>query len=184
MKYLVSALALGALLFIARIESAPAVGEPAKKNADQKTTIEELKAEIKKLNDLVPDQAAVMTHVGYHWTNLWFALDKMNWPLAEFYLSETRANLKWAVRTKPLRKTAAGVIDLGNIAQALDNTQFAQLKDAIGKKDRERGVKLYDEAMQGCYACHKSSEKPFLVLQRPQTPEVNVINFRPEAKGP
>jgi hypothetical protein len=133
---------------------------------------------------LVPDQAAVMTLVAYHWTNLWFAVEKENWPLADFYLSETRANLKWAVRAKPIRKTASGEVNLGNIAEALDNTQFTQMKEAIGKKDKERCVKLYDEAMQGCYACHKTSEKPYLVPQRPRSPEVQVINFDPKATFP
>ena len=119
-------------------------------NSVQKDQVDELRAEIKKLQGLAPDQAAIMTHVGYHWTNLWFAVEKENWPLAEFYLSETRANLKWAVRAKPIRKTAAGDVNLGNIAEALDNTEFTQMKTAIGKKDKDRCVKLYDQAMQFC----------------------------------
>ncbi len=81
------------------------------------------------------------------------------------------------MRNRPFRKAAAGIIDLGSIAQALDNTQLTQLNDAIGKKDKDRGIKLYDEAMQGCFAFHKASEKPYLVLRRPEVPEVNVINF-------
>ena len=153
-------------------------------NSVQKDQVDELRAEIKKLQGLAPDQAAIMTHVGYHWTNLWFAVEKENWPLAEFYLSETRANLKWAVRAKPIRKTAAGDVNLGNIAEALDNTEFTQMKTAIGKKDKDRCVKLYDQAMQFCYACHKASEKQYLVPQRPKSPEVQVINFDPKATFP
>jgi hypothetical protein len=75
----------------------------------------------------------------------------------------------------------AGVIDLGAIAQALDNTQLTQFKEAIGKKDVDRCGKLYNETMQGCFACHKASEKPYLVLRRPEAPEVNVINFSADA---
>jgi hypothetical protein len=149
-----------------------------------KDDVGELGKEIKKLEGLAPDQAAIMTHVAYHWTNLWFAVDKENWPLADFYLSETRANLKWAVRAKPVRTTKAGVVDLGNIAQALDNTEFTQLKEAIGKKDKDRCVKLYDQAMNICYSCHKASEKPYLVPHRPRSPEVQVINFDPKATYP
>jgi len=174
---------VGANIGIGLAESGGA-GSSSQNAAAPKTPVEELQAEIKKLQELVPDQAAIMTHVGYHWTNLWFALDKQNWPLADFYLSETRNNLKWAVRNRPFRKTAAGVIDLGSIAQALDTTQFTQLKDAIGKKDKDRGIKLYEEAMQGCFACHKASEKPYLVPRRPEAPEVNVINFAADAKAP
>jgi hypothetical protein len=192
MRYVHWAVACGGFLLLgmvgARMGSGPAeralADTSSQKEATPKTPLEELQAEIKKLQELVTDQAAIMTHVGYHWTNLWFALDKQNWPLADFYLSETRNNLKWAVRNRPFRKTAAGVIDLGAIAQALDNTQFAQLKDAIGKKDWARSVKHYDEAMQGCFACHKASEKPYLVPRRPQVPEVNVIDFAADAKAP
>jgi hypothetical protein len=75
-------------------------------NAGQKEQVDELRAEIKKLQGLVPDQAAIMTHVGYHWTNLWFAIEKENWPLAEFYLSETRANVKWAVRAPSVERVS------------------------------------------------------------------------------
>ena len=153
-------------------------------DAGKKDQVEELRAEIKKLQGLAPDQAAIMTHVGYHWTNLWFAVEKENWPLADFYLSETRANLKWAVRARPIRKTAAGEVNLGNLADALDNTEFTKMKEAIGKKDKDLSIKLYDQAMQFCYACHKASEKPYLVPQRPKTPEVRVINFDPKATFP
>ncbi|MDE2507185.1 MAG: hypothetical protein KGM43_08250, partial [Planctomycetota bacterium] len=55
-------------------------------------------AEVKALRDLIPDQAHIMADVGYHFTNLWFAGDAENWPLADFYLSETKSHLRWAVR--------------------------------------------------------------------------------------
>jgi hypothetical protein len=153
-------------------------------NPIPKDSIDELRAEIKKLQGLAPDQAAIMTHVGYHWSNLWFAVEKENWPLADFYLSETRANLKWAVRSRPIRKTAAGEVNLANLAEALDNTEFTKMKEAIGKKDKDLSIKMYDQAMQFCYACHKASEKPYLVPQRPKSPEVRVINFDPKATYP
>lgn len=39
------------------------------------------------------DQAHVMVSVAYHFGNLWFAAQKQNWPLAEFYWLETRAHI-------------------------------------------------------------------------------------------
>jgi hypothetical protein len=186
-RYLVIFLGLGVFIafVIGRMTPGSASAQPNEKVATTSSdTIIKLQAELKNLQGLVPDQAAIMTHVGYHWSNLWFAVEKENWPLADFYLAETRSNLKWAVRAKPLRKTAAGIVNLGSIAEALDNTQFTQLKIAIAKKDKERCVKLYDEALQGCYACHKASEKPFLVPHRPQAPEARMINFDPKAMLP
>ena len=58
------------------------------------------------------------------------------------------------------------------------------MKTAIAGKDKKKCVKLYDEALQGCYACHKASDKPYLRPRRPAAPEVRVINFDPKAKDP
>jgi len=194
MKYYCPALALGAVLFAVLAQSPPdrapagiaqVAGPPAKKQARAEGQVEELRAEIKKLQDLLPDQAAVMTHVGYHWSNLWFAIDQENWPLADFYLSETRNNIKWAVRTRPFRQTSRGEkVNLGGIAEALDNTEFKQMKEAIARKDKDRCVKLYNETLTVCYACHNASEKTYLRPRRPAAPEVRVINFDPKAKDP
>ena len=174
MRYFFPALALGAVLFAVLAQSpstwppagsTQAAGPPAKKLAGTQGQLEELRSEVKKLNDLLPDQAAVMTHVGYHWSNLWFAIDQENWPLADFYLSETRNNIKWAVRVRPFRQTSKGEkVNLGGIAEALDNTEFKQMKEAITRKDKSRCVKLYDETLTVCYACHKASEKTYLRL--------------------
>jgi len=30
--------------------------------------------------------------VGYHFANLWFAAEKQNWPLANYYLEEKRSH--------------------------------------------------------------------------------------------
>src|SRR5690348_8985336 len=99
--------------------------------------IDQLREQVKHLEGLVPDQAAVMTKVGYHFTNLYVALQHDNWPLADFYLGEARNNIKWAVRTKPIRKDPEGRdIDLGAIAQAVDGTQLTALQQAIAAKDK------------------------------------------------
>lgn len=188
MKVLVVALsvALGslALWLSLQLSSSQPLNAAQAKAADQKAQAEQLRAEIKRLEGLAPDQAAVMSHLGYHWSNLWFAIEQENWPLADFYLSETRSNLKWAVRVKPLRIVNKQKVDLKSIAESLDNAQFTQMKAAIAGKDKKKCIKLYDEALTGCYACHKASDKPYLRPQRPASPEVRVINFDPRAKKP
>jgi hypothetical protein len=148
---------------------------------DPRQQILQLQQQVKHLESLVPDQAAVMTKVGYHFTNLYIAVQKENWPLADFYLGETVNNIKWAVRAKPIRKDPAGrEIDLGAIAQALENTQFKDLKDALAAKDVQRCVALYDQTLAGCYACHLASGKPYLHPQKPAEPEVKIIRFEPD----
>ncbi len=153
---------------------------------DQKADLEQMQEQVKKLQELVPDQAAVMSHLAYHFTNLWFAADQENWPLADFYLSETRSNLKWAVRVKPKRKDLEGkeTVDIASIALGMDNGPFMQLKKAITDKDKKAFAKVYRDTLGACYACHKASFKPYLRPQMPKAPEVSVINFDPKATEP
>ena len=155
---------------------------PAPAADDLRAQVATLQAQVKKLEGLVPDQAAVMMKVGYHFTNLYIAVQKENWPLADFYLGETVNNIKWAVRAKPNRKDPQGrEIDLGGIAQALEGTQFKELKLAIAARDQGRVEKAYEQTLDGCYACHTTSGKPYLRPQKPVEQEVKIINFNPTA---
>src|SRR2546427_13097487 len=92
--------------------------------------------ETNSLDGHLPDQSHAMTDVGYHFANLWFAADKQNWPLADYYLGETRSHLKWAVRLHPVRQTKAGAeIDLKGILDAVDNSILTEIGTAITNKD-------------------------------------------------
>ena len=143
-----------------------------------------LRAELETLKGKVPDQAHSMTDVGYHFANLWFAGQKKNWPLAKFYLDETRSHLKWAVRIIPVRKTKAGDVDLSGILQALDNTFLSQIQKSIELTNTEQFGAAYRQTLEACYTCHKTSEKPFIRLQIPEEPEVKIVNFNPDAEWP
>lgn len=142
-----------------------------------------LQAEVTRLKGIVPDQSHAMADVGYHFANLWFAGEKKNWPLAGFYCDETRAHLKWAVRIIPMRKDPAGQpVDLKAILEAVDGSLLAEVKKSIDSKDREKFVATYKQALEGCYACHKASGKPYLHPQIPLTPPQTIISFEPEPK--
>jgi hypothetical protein len=143
-----------------------------------------LQAELAPVKSQLPDQAHAMADVGYHFANLWFAGKKKNWPLAKFYLDETRSHLDWAVRLKPVRKVAAGDLDLRGILQAVGNTQLTEVKKAVEDKDTEKFVAAYRQTLEACYACHKASEKPYLRPQIPEQPAAPIINFDPDAKWP
>jgi hypothetical protein len=145
--------------------------------ANPDAAILQLQARVKELEERVPDQAIVMTHVAYHFTNLWFAGAQQNWPLADFYLGEVRDNLKWAVRVHPAREGPAGQVNVAGIAEAVDNTQFNELAQAIHEKRSDAFVRAYDETLTACSACHQAIGKPYLRPQRPTSPEVSVIHF-------
>ena len=153
--------------------------------SDPAALIEALKAELEAVKEKLPDQAHAMHDVDYHFANLWFAANKEHWKLADFYLSETRSHLRWAVRIIPKRKDNSGrEIDLGVILQAFETTPFKQLQDAIAAKDSQAFVKSYKFTLEICYACHKAADKPFLRPQVPTQPESHIMNFDPLADWP
>lgn len=143
-----------------------------------------LRAEIERLKGLVPDQAHVMQDVAYHFANLWFAGEQKNWPLADFYLGETRSHLKWAVRTRPVRPTKAGDLSLAGILDAIDGTLLKELKQSIDDHDAQRFGPAYRAALEGCYSCHKAAEKPYLRPRVPPASPEPMITPDPQAEWP
>lgn len=142
-------------------------------------------ARVKALEGLIPDQAHIMADAGEHFTNLWFAGRAGNWPLADFYLAETKSHLRWAVRRIPIRKDNAGRdINLGNILEAFERSQLAQLKQAIDRKDAPGFERTYQESLTVCYSCHKAADKPYLRPQVPTEPASRIMNFDPKADRP
>lgn len=139
-----------------------------------------LKAEVERLKGLVPDQSHAMKDVGYHFANLWFAGQKKNWPLADFYAAETRSHLRWAVRIIPVRKDPQGnEIRLLDILDPIERTALKQLQDTIKAGDGAKFPAAYKQMMDSCYSCHLLSGKPYLRLQIPQQPEAPLIQFDP-----
>src|SRR4051794_12223052 len=136
-RVLVILLAGGFFLGVTRAED-----QPTAKTAD----LAALKAEVERLRGMVPDQSHAMKDVAYHFTNLWFAGDKQNWPLAEFYLSETRAHLRWAVRIIPVRKTPQGQeLRLAEVLDPLDKSVFQELQETLKAKDALRFRTKYEQ---------------------------------------
>jgi hypothetical protein len=159
----------------------------APKPLDLTGEVAALRAEVERLKGLVPDQAHAMEDVGYHFANLWFAAGQQNWPLADFYLAETRSHLRWAVRIRPVRQTKTGDVDLNGLLDAVDNTagvMLSAIKTAIEEKNTSAFTNAYRQTIEGCYACHKASEKPFIRPQVPTSLAEHIINLDPEATWP
>jgi hypothetical protein len=153
--------------------------------ASSQTPQDGLASRVKALEDLLPSQSHMMADVGDHFTNLWFAGRAANWPLAEFYLSESRSHLGWAVRRIPIRKDNQGQdVNLVNILEAFENSQLKALKQAVDGKDRSGFESVYKECLTVCYSCHKAAAKPYLRPKIPTEPTSRIINFDPGADWP
>jgi hypothetical protein len=173
---------LGAALYAALTAGhRPAVAQTEKPAPD----LQAIAAELEVIKGKLPDQSHAMQDISYHAGNLWFAGQHENWDLANFYWSETRSHLRWAVRIIPKRKDKAGQeIDLGAILQAVENSPLKELQDAIAAKDKTAFEKSYRFLLESCYACHKAVDKPFIHPQIPERPETPIVNFDPKAEWP
>jgi hypothetical protein len=143
--------------------------------------IASLRAEVERLKQVVPDQSHAMSDVGYHYSNLWFAGQDGNWPLAQFYSDETRSHLKWAVRIIPVRKDREGrEVDLRAILDALEQTSLKDLDEAVKVKDKAKFAAAYKQQLENCMACHRAASKEYIRLHVPERPDPGLIEFRPE----
>lgn len=147
--------------------------------AEPDAELQVLREEVERLRSLLPGQAFAMTQVAYNASNLYFAVQAENWPLATFYLNETRVRLRWAVRLSPVRRLASGELALEPLATALESNQLAALEGVLAAKDRVGFTQGYEDLLTACQACHIASEKPFLRLQPPSLPAETLINFQP-----
>jgi hypothetical protein len=146
---------------------------------------DELARRIEALEGLLPSQSHMMADVGYHFSQLWFAGKAANWPLADFYLGETRSHLHWAVRRIPVRKDNQGRdVHLTKILEAFDNSQLLQLKGTIDRKDVAGFERVYKDALTMCYSCHKAADKPYLRPRIPDARDSSIINFDSTASWP
>ena len=149
-------------------------------------TMDQLPAEVAQLKALVPSNSHIMMDVQFHWTNLWWAGKKKNWPLAQYYFNETRGHIQWLIRKSPMiRNNAEGKdVDVSGIFDGIDTSSLAAVKTDIEAKDSVRFASSYKTMLESCYACHKSVGRPYL---RPMIPTVQVqsmLNFDPNAVWP
>ena len=179
-------MAVGAMFLSQSLINVPwSSSASAQQTVEPKPDLASLHAEIERLKQVVPDQAHAMQDVDYHFTNLWFAANQSNWPLAQFYFNETRSHLRWAVRIIPVRKDNAGQeVKLQDILQSVENGPLVQLEDSIKGKDREKFVSAYEFTLTSCYGCHKASDKPYLRPRIPDHPASAMMNFDPNATWP
>jgi hypothetical protein len=164
-------------------QPAPVAAPTAESTPDK--DLEALKADVQILKDKAASASVAMADVSFHWLNLWFAGQAKNWPLASYYFSEARNHVRWLIRITPMPNGPDGQpVDLKGIFDAIDTGTFADVKDAIDKKDSARFATTYRAALESCYQCHKSVGRPYLRPQIPTTIPQTIVNFDPAAKWP
>jgi len=90
--------------------------------------MQEVPQELAALRQLIPTNSTIMMDVQWHWTNLWWAARKRNWPLAQYYFTESRGHIQQLVRKNPtLRNQVDGTdVDLKGIFDGIDTSSLAR----------------------------------------------------------
>ena len=150
-------------------------------------TMESLPAEVARLKALVPSNSHIMMDVQWHWTNLWFAGQAKNWPLAQYYFNETRGHIQWLIKKSPTMRSSGPdkeEVNIEGIFDGIDTSSLADVKAAIEKKDSARFAVTYKTMLESCYSCHKAVGRPYLRPMIPTAPVQTVINLDPNATWP
>ena len=149
-------------------------------------TMEEVPQEIATLRQLIPTNSTIMMDVQWHWTNLWFAGKRRNWPLAQYYFNESRGHIQQLVRKNPTIRNNVEQkdVDLTGIFDGIDTSSLAMVKDAIEKKDGPAFDKDYKLMLESCYACHKAVGRPYIRPQMPTAQVQSIVNMDLTAAWP
>jgi hypothetical protein len=178
----------GAVTYRHRNDVTAAVGSMTIRSVDDargQGDLDALRADVARLKANAPSQSHTMSDVGYHWTNLWFAGEKKNWPLAMFYFDESREHILWTIRLRPVRKGPDGKdVNLVPIFESIDTSAFKAVADSIREQDSAAFSAAYRMMLEACYSCHKASGKPYLRPVVPTVPAQSIINFDGAATWP
>src|ERR1051325_2089920 len=178
----------GAVAYVHRDDVTAAAGPRAASAVDEggaKDNLDGLRSDVARLKTNAPSQSHSMSDVGYHWTNLWFAGEKKNWPLAMFYFQEARAHILWTIQLRPVRKGPGGSdVNLVPIFEGIDTSAFKMVADSIQAQDAAAFAAAYRETLQACYGCHKAAGLPYMRPAVPTEPAQTIINFDGAASWP
>ena len=177
-------LVLGAILgglFVSAWEHSTARAQQNVPPVTQATLV----ADVTHLRDITPPNSHPMVDVAMFAANIWFAGDKKNWPLANYYLGEMRNRMRWEVRVNPSPKGADGnPVDMANIFDGIDKGSLTKLKTIIDMKDGKQFGAQYKMLLEDCYSCHKTAGRPYLRPQVPTAGAQPIVNLDPAATWP
>jgi len=180
---------LGALIGGLIVWKVPALGKtqtvPPATPDSSTAPASSLNDDVTRLKTITPTLSHVMADVAFQYSNLWFAGQKKNWPLAMFYFNETRGRIRWMLRINPMPKTPEGeIFNAQGIWDSIEPSTLQDLKKTIEAKDSQAFSTAYKAMLEACYTCHKSAGRPYL---RPMVPTIvpqTIINYDPDAKWP
>jgi hypothetical protein len=161
--------------------------QPQQPRAEALPTLESLPREVARLQALVPSNSHIMMDVQWHWTNLWFAGQAKNWPLAQYYFNEARGHIQWLIKKSPTIRSSGPDredVNIEGIFGGIDTSSLADVKTAIEQKNAVKFAAAYKTMLESCYSCHKSVGRPYLRPMIPKASMQAILNMDPNATWP
>jgi len=156
-------------------------GKQEAKSDTAKVDLTALNNDVAKLKSIVPSNSHIMEDVSFHYSNLWFAGQKKNWPLAMFYYNESRNHIRWLITKSPTTKTPEGeVVNLQGIFDGIDTSSLPMLKKSIEDKNLDEFTSAYKLMLDSCLSCHRSAGRPYLHPVIPTVPPQSIITYNPD----
>ena len=177
--------AIGAL--IASSISSITAQTPAARGVAPAPDLKTIQADVDRLKTLVPSDSHVMMDVQWHWTNLWFAGQANNWPLAQYQFNEMRGHIVWLTKKSPVIRSSGPDkegVDIVGIFGGIDTSSLDDVKKAIEMKDGVKFAAAYRTMLESCYSCHKAVGRPYIRPMIPTTQVQSMINMDPDATWP
>jgi hypothetical protein len=165
----------------------PQQAQPQQPQQPALPTMESLPREVAQLKALVPSNSHIMMDVQWHWTNLWFAGQAKNWPLAQYYFNESRNHIQWLIKKSPTIRSSGPDredVDIEGIFGGIDTSSLADVKTAIEQKNGVKFAAAYKTMLESCYSCHKSVGRPYLRPMIPKASMQAILNMDPNASWP
>jgi hypothetical protein len=125
-----------------------------------------------------PGLGEIMTLQQMRHLKLWFAVQANNWALADYELDELKEGFEDIIKYYPTKDD----VPTGTMAEAIVAKEVADLAKLIEAKDKKQFVSAFDRLTASCNACHQSSKKDFIVIQRPGGNPYTNQSFAPRRK--
>lgn len=119
-----------------------------------------------------------MLQVQSHHAKVWLAGNARNWELADYQAEELEELLEDIAKRIPVYKD----IPVGKMIESTAMPPMGEVQAAIKARDSKAFLTAYDKLTAACNACHESSNRGFIVVQRPATSAFPNQSFAPRRK--
>ena len=114
-----------------------------------------------KIAEIQPGLGTIMVEFGHRFYITYYAVQAKNWGLAEYQLHELLEAQEVAEVTRPKYKKQL---------KEFEDSNIAQLQEAIKTKDVELFNRYYKETTKACNSCHKTNGHPYIQYKLPNNP--------------